>query len=45
MKPEEKAPKQPLLPAQYTRKTKDDFLRWLKEKEALKQQTPEAKNP
>ena len=43
MKPEEKAKKQS-LPARYTPKTKDDFLRWLREKEALKKQTNEEEN-
>jgi hypothetical protein len=43
MKPEEKAKKQ-LPPTGYTRKTKDDFLRWLREKEALKKQASEGKN-
>lgn len=43
MKPEEKAKKQP-LPDRYTHKTTDDFLRWLREKEALKKQSSEEEN-
>lgn len=43
MKPEEKAKKQ-LPAAGYTHKTKDDFLRWLREKEALKKQAAEEEN-
>lgn len=43
MEPEEKAKKQS-PPTGYTHKTTDDFLRWLREKEALKKKASEEEN-
>jgi len=43
MQPKEKPQKQS-APVRRTHKTKEDFLRWLREKEAQKKQTEEESN-